>query len=702
MRAAQLVFVLVLVSNATVAAQIRYPVTRKGNVVDDYHGTRVADPYRWLEDTNSPETTAWVKAQNEVTFGYLGRLRERAALNRRLTELWNYEKFNVPFKEGGKYFYFRNTGLQNQDVLYTQDGLDSRARTLLDPNTLSADGTVALATLGVSPDGRYLGYATAASGSDWNEVRVRDVATGRDLPDHLRWVKFSSINWRKDGSGFYYSRYPQPDTTRKLLDQNKGQALYFHRVGTTQAQDPLVFAPPNRDWFIGGDVTEDGRYLLLYINESTDPTNRLYYVDLARPAPGNNGVVKLLDAYDAQYTVIGNSGNVLYVLTNKNAPRRRIIAIDTRNPAPSAWRELVPQAGEVIQDASVVGGRFVVHYLKDARSVVRVFGVNGTAQGEVALPAIGSLAGFSGKPESPELFYGFTSFLSPTTVYRYDLNTKQNQVYRSPRLNFDAARYETRQVFYNSKDGTRIPMFITSRKGVQLDGNNPTWIYAYGGFDISITPYFNLSTLAWLERGGIYAVPNLRGGGEYGEAWHKAGTKEKKQNVFDDFIAAAEYLVRQKYTSPGKLVMEGGSNGGLLVGATMTQRPDLYAVAIPHVGVMDMLRFHKFTIGWAWTSDYGSADNATDFKYLHAYSPLHNLEPGTCYPATMVTTADHDDRVVPGHSFKFAATLQATHACERPALIRIETKAGHGAGKPTSKQIEEAADILAFALANLR
>jgi prolyl oligopeptidase len=702
MRTAILAGVLLIGLQNTAAAQVKYPATRKTDVTENYHGTRVADPYRWLEDTNSPATANWVKAQNEVTFAYLGKLDKRKELTARLTELWNYPKYDVPFKEGGKYFYFYNTGLQNQSVLFVQNSANGDARTLLDANKLATDGTVALNTWAASPDGRFLAYATASSGSDWSEIFVRDVNTGKDLGDRVRWVKFSGISWVKDGGGFFYSRYPTPDAKGRLLAENKDQALYYHKIGTPQAQDRLVFKPANRSWFVNGDVTEDRRYLMLSISESTDPTNRLYYIDLGKGEASSERVVKLLDAYDAQYTVIGSEGSKLFVLTNKDAPKRRIVSINTENPAPSEWQVIVPEAQEVIQTATVIGRRIVVHYLKDARSVLRVYTPDGKKQPDVPLPGIGSVSGFSGKPDSPELFYGFTTFLSPTTVYRYDLATRKNEPYSVSKVGFDPDRFETKQVFYTSKDGTRIPMFITARKGLKLDGNNPTWIYAYGGFDISITPYFTVPTMVWLEQGGVFAVPNLRGGGEYGEAWHKAGTKERKQNVFDDFIAAAEYLVRAKYTSPDKLVMEGASNGGLLIGATMTQRPDLYAVAFPEVGVMDMLRFHKFTIGWAWTSDYGSSDNAADFKYLYAYSPLHNIKPNTCYPATMVTTADHDDRVVPGHSFKFAATLQAAQSCPRPALIRIQTKAGHGAGKPTSKQIEEAADKLAFALANLR
>lgn len=693
-----------LLAPAASAQTVRYPETRKADVVDDYHGTRVADPYRWLEDTNSAETAAWVAAQNEVTAGYLESIPERAAIRKRLTELWDYPKYGAPFKEGGKYFFFKNDGLQNQSVLYIQDALDAEPRVLLDPNTLSEDGTVALTTIRVTDDGRYLGYGTAASGSDWQEFHVREIATGKDLPDRIRWVKFSGLSWTKDGKGFFYSRYPEPRDGDELLAANRDQKLYYHVLGTPQSEDRLVYERPDQpEWGINGSVTRDGRYLILYLSHGTDPRNRVYYIDLKDPEqPDLSGdVVKLLDDFDASYNVIGNDGPVFYVLTDKNAPKQRIVAIDLRDPAPSKWRTIVPESDDVLQTARIIGGRLVTLYLKDASSRIRFFALDGKPEGELPLPGIGSASAISGRPDETEMFYGFTSFLYPTTIFRYDLATGENTVFRAPEVDFDPSRYETKQVFYTSKDGTRVPMFITHRKDLNLDGTNPTYLYGYGGFNISLTPSFSVTNLVWLEMGGVYAVPNLRGGGEYGEEWHRAGTKERKQNVFDDFIAAAEYLIREGYTAPERLAIGGGSNGGLLVGAAMTQRPELFAVAHPAVGVMDMLRFHKFTIGWAWTSDYGSSDDPEGFRYLYAYSPLHNLKPGVCYPATMVTTADHDDRVVPGHSFKFAAALQAAQGCDKPTLIRVETKAGHGAGKPTSKQIEEAADVLAFRLRNM-
>ncbi|HEX7085318.1 MAG TPA: prolyl oligopeptidase family serine peptidase [Vicinamibacterales bacterium] len=685
--------------------RITYPETRKVDVVDDYHGTKVPDPYRWLEDTDAPETKAWIAAQNEVTFAHLAGIPERERIRERLTRLWNYPKYGLPFREGGLYFFTKNDGLQNQAVLYVQPSLDAEPRVLLDPNTLSADGTVALSGLAVSHDARYLAYATSSGGSDWQELHVREIATGRDLEDHVRWAKFTDISWTRDGRGFFYSRYPEPAEGERLLQQNHDHKLYYHVVGTPQAEDRLIYERPDQpEWGFNAQVTQDGRYALIYVWHGTDPKNRLYYIDLGDPARPDlsSPVVKLLDDFDAAYNVVGNQGPVLYVQTDLDAPRQRIIAIDLRDPAREKWRTIVPESEDVLQAATIVGGKLVTLYLKDAASRVRFYTLEGEPAGEIQLPGLGSVAGLTGTPDSPELFYAFTSFLYPTTIFRYDVATGTNEVFRAPQLEgFDPAQYETKQVFYTSKDGTRVPMFITHRKGIRLDGTNPTYLYGYGGFNVSLTPSFSITNLAWLEMGGVYAQPNLRGGGEYGEEWHLAGTKERKQNVFDDFIAAAEYLIREGYTSPAKLAIGGGSNGGLLVGAVMTQRPDLFAVAHPAVGVMDMLRFHKFTIGWAWVSDYGSSDDPEGFRYLYAYSPLHNLKPGTCYPATLVTTADHDDRVVPGHSFKFTARLQEVQSCDKPVLIRVETRAGHGAGKPTSKQIEEAADVLAFRVRHL-
>jgi prolyl oligopeptidase len=688
-----------------IAPALHYPATRQSDQADVYHGVSVADPYRWLEDTDSPETRAWVEAENAVTFAYLASLPERAAIRERLTRLWNYPKYGAPFKRGKRYFYSENSGLQNQSVLYVADSPAAPGRVLLDPNTLSRDGTVALSALGVSDDGRLLGYGTSASGSDWQEFHVRDVASGRDLPDTLKWIKFSGLAWTKDGRGFFYSRYDAPASGNVLTNVNENQKLYYHRLGTPQSADVLVYERPDHpDWGFGARVTDDGRYAVINVSLGTDQRNRLYYIDLGDPGRPDvkAPVVKLLDAFDASYTLVDNGGHVFYLLTDNGAPRGRVIAVDVNNPQPARWRTLIPEGPDALDGVTRVGDRFVAEYLQDAHASVRLHSLAGRPLGEVTLPGIGTVGGVDGRRGDTEFFYSFTSYLAPTSVYRYDLRTRASTLVKAPKLDFDASRYETKQLFFQSKDGTRVPVFVTARKGVALDGHNPTLLYGYGGFNISLTPSFSPATLVWLEMGGVYAVANLRGGGEYGKEWHEAGTLLRKQNVFDDFIGAAEYLVRERYTSPASLAIQGGSNGGLLVGAAMTQRPDLFGVALPAVGVMDMLRFHKFTIGWAWKSDYGSADDSTQFRALHAYSPLHNLKPGTRYPATLVTTADHDDRVVPGHSFKFAATLQRAQAPGGPpALIRIESKAGHGAGKPTSKRIDEAADLWAFTAHNL-
>ena len=670
-----------------------YPPARKSEQTDDYHGVKVADPYRWLEDLDSEETRAWVEAENKLTFSYLNEIPAREKIKQRLTKLWNYERYGVPFKEGNNYFYSRNSGLQNQSVYYTVTSLSGEPRMLIDPNTLSTDGTVALSGLSVSHDGKLLAYSLSASGSDWQEWKVRDVETGKDLADDLKWVKFSGASWTPDGKGFFYSRYEEPKEN-SLKSTNYFQKLFYHRLGAPQSDDSLVYERSDqKEWLFGGSVTDDGRYLIIGINEGTDVKNRLYYKDLqAKDTP----VVKLLDDFDAAYNFIDNDGPVFWFQTDLDAPRGKIIAIDTRTAERKNWQTLVPEAAETLQGVSFVNHMFVADYLKDAHSQVKVFDQGGKLVREVQFPGIGSASGFGGKAKDKETFYAFTSFTMPTTIYRYDMVTGQSTIFRQPKVDFRSEDYETKQVFYNSKDGTRVPMFITHKKGLKLDGRNPTYLYGYGGFDISLTPAFSPGILVWMEMGGIFAQPNLRGGGEYGEEWHKGGMKLKKQNVFDDFIAAAEWLIANKYTSTPKLAIGGGSNGGLLVGAVLTQRPDLFGAAVPQVGVMDMLRFQKFTIGWAWVSDYGSSDNAEDFKALYAYSPLHNIKTGTNYPPTLITTADHDDRVWPGHSFKFTATMQAAQAGAAPILIRIETKAGHGAGKPTSKVIEETADRWGF------
>ena len=675
-----------------------YPPARKADQVDDYHGVKVADPYRWLEDLDSEETRKWVEAQNKLSFGFLEAIPARAALKERLTKLWNYEKYGIPFKEGERYFYTRNSGLQNQAVLYTVTSLDAEPHMVLDPNTLSADGTVALSGMQVSPDGKLLAYSLSASGSDWQEWKVRDVATGKDLSDHLKWVKFSGASWTRDSKGFFYSRYDEPkgDT---LKATNYFQKVYYHQLGTPQSDDVLVYERPDqKDWLFGGGVTDDGNYLVITAYQGTDVKTRVFYKDLkSKDAP----VVQLLTDFDAAYYFVGNNGGKFWFQTDLQAPRGKIIEIDTANAGRTNWKEVVPESKEALQSVGLVNNQFILNYLKDAYTQVKVYETSGKFLREVNFPGIGSAGGFGGKVTDKETFYSFTGFTTPTTIYRYDMTTGKSTVFREPKVDFDPSVFETKQVFYTSKDGTKVPMFITHKKGLKLDGNNPTYLYGYGGFNVSLSPAFSVGNLVWMELGGVYAQPNLRGGGEYGEDWHQGGMKLKKQNVFDDFIGAAEWLIKNKYTSTPKLAIGGGSNGGLLVGAAMTQRPELFGATIPAVGVMDMLRFQKFTIGWAWVSDYGSSDNADEFKALYAYSPLHNIKPGTAYPPTMITTADHDDRVWPGHSFKFAAAMQAAQEGSNPILIRIETKAGHGAGKPTSKVIEEIADRWAFLIKTL-
>lgn len=676
-----------------------YPPSRELEQIDDYNGVQVPDPYRWLEDPDSDETKAWVEAQNQVTFSYLNEIPVREQIKQRLTKLWDFEKYGIPFKEGDRYFYFKNDGLQNQSVLYCLTSLDAEPRVLLDPNKLSEDGTVALSGMAISEDGKLMAYGLSTSGSDWQEWKVRDVETGKDLPDELKWIKFSGASWTQDGQGFFYSRYDEPNEKTKLEDVNYFQKLFYHHLGKPQSDDVLVYhRPDQKEWGFGGGVTEDGRYLIISVWRGTESKNLVFYQDLTNPAAE---VVELINEFEASYSFIDNDGSVFWFQTDLDAPRGRVIAIDTSNPARDQWQEIIPQADETLEGVGLLNNQFVADYLKDAHSQIKIFDLNGSFVREVALPGIGSAGGFGGKRYDTETFYSFTSFTTPATIYRYDMVSGESTVFRQPQVDFDPADYETKQVFYSSKDGTQVPMFITHKKGIQLDGNNPTYLYAYGGFNISITPSFSVGMLVWMEMGGVYAVPNLRGGGEYGEEWHQAGTKLNKQNVFDDFIAAAEWLIAKKYTSPAKLAIGGGSNGGLLVGACMTQRPDLFGAALPAVGVMDMLRFHKFTIGWAWTAEYGSPDNPEEFKALYGYSPLHNLKLGTSYPATMITTADHDDRVVPAHSFKFAAALQAAHTGSAPVVIRIETKAGHGAGKPTTKIIEEIADRWAFLVRTL-
>ena len=691
-------------TDAPLQSAFAYPASRKGDTVDTYHGAQVADPYRWLEELDSDETRTWVDAQNKLTFDFLGKIGARDKIRARLTELWNYERYGVPSKEGGKYFYSRNDGLQNQSVLYVADSLAAEPRVLLDPNTLSQDGTVALSGMAVSRDGKHMAYGLASAGSDWQEFRVRDIKTGKDLPDLVQWVKFSGPSWTADGKGFFYSRYDAPKEGEALKGKNEFQKLYYHKLGTTQADDVLVYERKDQPkWGFGGEVSDDGRWLVIRVWEGSADKNAIFVQDL-KPGVGKVPVQELLSKFDAEYNFVGNTGSTLYFQTTKDAARGKLVAIDVAKKEasdPATWKTIIPEAPETLRGVSHVGGRLVASYLKDARSQVKVYSLAGKLERELELPGLGTAGGFGGRAKDTETFYAFTSYTWPTTVFRYDLKTGKSEVFRQPKVAFDPTKYETTQVFYTSKDGTKVPMFLTHKKGLERTGQNPTYLYGYGGFNVPLTPGFSVPDLMWLELGGVLAVANLRGGGEYGEAWHEAGTKLHKQNVFDDFIAAAEYLVAEKITSPAKLAIGGRSNGGLLVGAAMTQRPDLFGVALPGVGVMDMLRFHKFTIGWAWVADYGSSDDAEQFKALRAYSPLHNLRPGTKYPATMVYTADHDDRVVPGHSYKFAAALQAAQAGDKPTLIRIDVRAGHGAGKPTSKQIDEWTDLWGFVVQNL-
>jgi prolyl oligopeptidase len=680
-------------SNA-LSAPLTYPVTKKVDQTDNYFGTVVADPYRWLEDANSAETKQWVDAQNQVTQSYLAQIPARAAIKQRLTSLWNYERYSVPYKEGGRYFYSRNDGLQNQAVLYTMNKIDDTPRVLLDPNTLAADGTVALSGTAVSPDGKLLAYGTAASGSDWNEWRVRDIETGKDNDDVIRWVKFSSTAWTKDGKGFFYSRYDEPKEATKLADANYNHKVYYHVVGTPQSADTVVYdRPDQKAWLLGAQVTDDGRYLLINASNGSARTNAVFIKELNKPGAK---VAPLFDKFDAGYHFVDNDGARFYFTTDNNAPKSRLIAVDLAAPSADKWKTLVAESGQTLQSVSMLNRQFVAQYLADAHSMVKIFNRDGKAVRELKLPGLGSVAGFNGKKGDSETFYSYTGFTTPATIYRLDLKNSASTVLRQPKVDFDPSAFETRQQFFTSRDGTKVPMFIVAKKGLKLDGSNPTYLYGYGGFNISLTPSFSAANIAWMEMGGVYVLANLRGGGEYGEAWHDAGTKLQKQNVFDDFLGAAEWLIANKVTSPAKLAIGGGSNGGLLVGAAITQRPELFGAAIPAVGVMDMLRFQKFTIGWAWVSDYGSSDDAEQFKALYKYSPLHNLKAGACLPATMITTADHDDRVVPAHSFKFAAAAQAAQGSSNPVIIRIDTKAGHGAGKPTDKQIEEVADRWGF------
>ena len=678
--------------------KIHYPTAKKTDTVDVYFGHQVADPYRWLEDDNSPETEAWVEEENAVTFEYLNKIPFREQLKERLTEIWNYPKYRVPFKKGDRYFFYKNDGIQNQDVLYTMKDLEDEPVVLLDPNKLSEDGTVALANVSISKNGKYLAYSISRGGSDWNEIYVMEIESGKILSDHVKWVKFSGISWK--GDGFFYSSYDEPDEEDVLSGQNRFHKVYYHRLGMPQSEDVLIFDNPEeplRNYY--GYATEDEQFVIVTETESTSG-NALYAAKA--DDVGNLEFKKIADGFDYDYYVLDHINDKLIIQTNHEAPKGKIITVDFNDPVTEKWTDLIPEKKDVLEMTGLFGGKLYVQYLKDASNRAYFYTLDGEFVNELELPAIGTISGFNGNKEDTIAFYGFTSFTFPSSIYIYDIENNSSEVYKASELKFDSEAYETKQVFFESKDGTEVPMFIVSKKGIKLDGNNPTILYGYGGFNISLTPSFNIGRVAFLEQGGIYVMVNLRGGGEYGEEWHEAGMKMNKQNVFDDFIYAARYLIKEKYTSSEKLAIIGGSNGGLLVGACMTQEPELFRVAIPIVGVMDMLRYHRFTIGWAWATDYGRSDESEEmFQYLYAYSPLHNIKEGVDYPATLAITADHDDRVVPAHTFKFMATLQEKNSGKNPVLIRIETRAGHGAGKLTSKQIEEAADIYSFIMFNL-
>jgi prolyl oligopeptidase len=693
-----LLFTGIILPAQIMTTKITYPTTRQDpSVIDDYFGTKVADPYRWLEDDNSEETKEWVKTQNALTFGYLEKIPFRKIVRDRLENIWNYEKFGSPFKEGGKYYFFKNTGLQNQSVLYVQDNLNATPSVVIDPNTLSKEGTTALGGLSFNKNGDKLAYQLAKAGSDWQTIYLKDLKTGETLKDEINWVKFSGMRWQ--GDGFYYSRYPEPEKGKALSGGLQNHKVYYHKIGTPQSEDVLVFEDtenPKRLAVVG--VTEDERFVVLEQSEGTSGNN-LRVKDSKNP---NAEWVKLVDNFTKDWNVIDNDGDWLLVHTNYKAPRWQIYAINPAMPEEKNWKVIIPEdKSDVLQSAGIIGGKLVTTWLHNASSRVKFFDLKGQFLNELKLPGIGTVGGFSGKREEIQAFYSFSSYTRPNTIYQLDLNTMKFTIFKEPKIQFDPNKYVTKQVWFTSKDGTKVPMFITMKKGTKLTGKNPTLLYGYGGFNISQVPQFSVSRAMLLDMGGIYAVANIRGGGEFGESWHKAGTKDKKQNVFDDFIAAAEYLIKTKYTSNDYLAIQGGSNGGLLVGACMTQRPELYKVALPAVGVLDMLRYHRFTIGRAWAVDYGLSEDEKGFEFLYKYSPLQNIKKGTPYPATLITTGDHDDRVVPAHSFKFAAALQEAQSGKNPALIRIETSAGHGAGKPTSKLIEETADVMSFMFFNM-
>jgi len=684
--------------------KLNYPVTKKGDLIEDYHGTKIADPYRWMEDLDSKDVADWVATENKVTEAHLASLPMRERFKQRITELWNYPKTGLPEREGGRYFFVKNSGLQRQAPLFVTPSLSAGSPALvLDPNTISPDGSLSLSQWNPSPDGKLLAYALSEGGADWETLHVREVDSTKDLADEVKWVRFSNISWTKDSKGFFYSRFPEPPKGKVLEAALSGHMLYYHRVGTPQSDDTLIYDRKDLPtWFITGVTTEDGKYLLVFLAKGSDNNNRLYVADLGDPMkPAVSAPIKpVVEQDDAEFNAFANEKSVLLLRTDKDAPNRKVIAIDVRHPEPSAWKTVVPEAKEAIEAIGFIGGKIVAQYLVDVQSKLSMFALDGSSLGDVELPGAGTVAAFGGRADYPEVLFTFSSPLFPTTVFAFDPAAKTRTPFEAPKLPVDVAQYETKQLFAPSKDGTRVPFFLTARKGLALDGSHPTMIFGYGGFSISTLPTYRADVPAWLEIGGIWVTANMRGGAEYGEAWHKAGYLEKKQNVFDDFIAVADYLVKEKYTSPAKLGIMGGSNGGLLVGAVEEQRPELFAVALPAVGVMDMLRYDRFTGGRAWVTEYGSASDPQQFPFLIKYSPVQNVKPGTCYPATLVTTADHDDRVVPSHSFKFTAAMQAAQSCTKPIVIRVETQGSHGY-RPTDKQIAERADQWAFAAAQM-
>ena len=690
-----IILALAVFISISTAQKLSYPPTKTVDVVEDYHGVKVADPYRWLEDFNSDEVKQWVEAQNKITFEFIRSVPSYEKIKARLTELMNYPKFSVPVKAGTKYFFFKNDGLQNQSALYMREGLKGKDILVIDPNKFSEDGTVALMNLSYSKDGKFLAYGISVSGSDWQEIKIKDVVSGKEYDEVLKWCKFSSIAWLPDNSGFYYNRFPEPGTVPKE-DENNYNKVYFHKLGTPQSEDKLIYERPDaKELNFYPSITEDGKYLILTVTHGTSPKNRIYYRELN----SDGDFIRLLDEADASYDFIGNKDNIFYFLTDLNAPKYKIIAIDIKNPERKNWKDIIPENKKaVISDARIINNHFVIVYNEDVKHRIEIYSLDGKFVKEIKLPGIGTISGLSGRQNDKEMFFGFTSFLYPLNVYRYDFTTGKLELFFETKLKgFNPNDYEVKQVFYESKDGARIPMYIVHKRNLKLDGNNPALLYGYGGFNISIMPSLSAIRLLWLEIGGVYAVANLRGGSEYGEEWHQAGMLDKKQNVFNDFISAGEWLIKNGYTNSKKLVINGRSNGGLLVAACMVQRPDLYGAVICEVPVIDMLRYHKFTVGRYWIPEYGNAEaNPDHFKFLYAYSPLHNVKKGTSYPPILITTADHDDRVVPLHAYKFTATLQAANTGDTPVLLRVETKAGHGAGKPTSKVIEEQTDIYAF------